>query len=371
VQFKNDGHPTDHTEVHNVYGHLMSKSCFEGIKEETGKRPFVITRAAYAGTQKYSTVWTGDNQSLWEHLRMSLPMLMNIGLSGMAFAGTDVGGFGFDATKELLSRWVQVGCFTPLFRNHSASLTRDQEPWTFDQRTEDINRKYIELRYKILPYLYDLMWEAENTGLSVIRPLLLHYQNDEETYEINDQIMVGENIMVAPIVEQGKKARSIYLPEGVWYDYWTKEKIEGKQYITRKAPLDVCPIYIKEGSIIPNYELQQYVGEKNIDTLILDVYPGNGEYTHYEDDKESYNYRNGEFNLYEYKLNCTNDKLELNINKSNSGYNSNYENYLVRLNGVDVKDVIVNGKTLELQKEGNSINFKVDINTTKIEIVTN
>ena len=132
IIFDNDGTIVTHKEIHNVYGHMMDKATYDGIKEFTGKRPFVVTRACYAGTQKYATVWTGDNQSTWEHLRMSLPMLMNLGLSGMAFCGTDVGGFGHDCTAELLSRWVQVGAFTPLFRNHSTIGSREQEPWAFD-----------------------------------------------------------------------------------------------------------------------------------------------------------------------------------------------------------------------------------------------
>src|SRR5699024_2471172 len=142
VKFNEDGKIIDHKEVHNIYGHMMDKATYEGIKKSTNKRPFVVTRACYSGTQKYSTVWTGDNQSTWEHLRMSVPMLMNLGLSGMSFCGTDVGGFGYDCTPELLSRWVQVGAFTPLFRNHTTIYSRDQEPWAFDKITEDINRKY-------------------------------------------------------------------------------------------------------------------------------------------------------------------------------------------------------------------------------------
>ena len=188
---------------------MMDKATYEGIKKATNKRPFVVTRACYSGTQKYSTVWTGDNQSTWEHLRMSVPMLMNLGLSGMSFCGTDVGGFGYDCTPELLSRWVQVGAFTPLFRNHTTIYSRDQEPWAFDKITEDINRKYIKLRYKLIPYMYDIFYKGEQSGLPIMRPLMLHYQNDHKTYEINDQFLFGENIMVAPVLEQGKQARMI------------------------------------------------------------------------------------------------------------------------------------------------------------------
>ena len=227
VMFNNDGTLIQHKEAHNVYGHMMAKATYEGIKTATNKRPFIVTRACYAGSQKYSTVWTGDNQSTWEHLRMSIPMLMNLGLSGMAFCGTDVGGFGFDCSAELLARWVQVGAFTPLFRNHSALGTRDQEPWAFDEETEEINRKYIKLRYKFIPYLYDLYRKCELTGAPIIRPLLFNYENDKNTYEINDQFLFGDSILVAPVVEQGARQRMVYLPEGDnWIDYWTKEELK-------------------------------------------------------------------------------------------------------------------------------------------------
>lgn len=346
VQFKNDGYPTDHREIHNVYGHLMSKATFEGLKKYDNKRPFVITRACYAGTQKYSTVWTGDNQSFWEHLRMSLPMLMNLGMSGFSFCGTDVGGFGFDCTGELLSRWVQVGCFTPLFRNHSTIHSRDQEPWAFDKETEDINRKYIKLRYKLLPYLYDLMFKGEETGLPVMRPLILHYQDDSNTYEINDQFLFGEDIMVAPIVEQGKTARAVYLPEGQWVDYWTKEIIQGKQFIIKEAPLDVCPVYIKKGSIIPNYPVQNYVGEIKVDNLELDIYPGNGEYVHYQDDGESFNYQEGEYNLYDFKMREENE-LEILVNIPHLKYKGSYKTIIYTINNITAKEVLVNGTPIE------------------------
>lgn len=141
---------------------------------------------------------------------MAVPMLLNLGLSGISFCGTDVGGFSFDCTGELLIRWTQLGCFSPLFRNHSNMFTRDQEPWAFDGKVEGICRKYINLRYLLLPYLYDLLWQGERTGLPIMRPLFLDYQNDEETYELNDQFMVGENLLVAPVLQQGQRCRAVY-----------------------------------------------------------------------------------------------------------------------------------------------------------------
>ena len=330
VMFNDDGREVMHKEAHNIYGHLMCDATYKGLKNATGKRPFVVTRACYAGTQKYSTIWTGDNQSTWEHLRMSLPMLMNLGLSGLAFCGTDVGGFGHDCTGELLSRWVQVGAFTPLFRNHSAMGTRDQEPWAFDKETEDINRKYIKLRYKLLPYLYDLMWKCEQTGSPIIRPLLFNYQNDIKTYEINDEFMFGDSILVAPVVEQGQRSRLVYLPDGDnWIDYWTKEEYKGGTYIIKDAPLDVCPIFIKSGSVIPVAPAQNYIGEKDSDTLTLEIYLGSNcneiKYNHFLDDGETFDYKNGIYNQYEI---CVTKESIVKVEVTNKvkGFNKTYKN---------------------------------------------
>jgi alpha-glucosidase len=356
LRFQNDNRPADHREMHNIYGHEMAKATYEGLKKATGKRPFVITRAAYAGTQKYSTVWTGDNQSLWEHLRMSLPMLMNLGLSGFAFCGTDVGGFGWDCSAELLTRWMQVGTFTPLFRNHSSRLTRNQEPWAFDERTEAICRKYIRLRYCLLPYLYDIMHGAETDGLPMIRPLFLHDQNDSNTYEINDQFLCGEAILVAPVVEQGAKARLVYLPRGDrWTDYWSGATYDGGQYIVRKTPLDLCPIYIRSGSIVPLYPVQQYVGEKKVDTLTLDIYPPasgqTGHYMHYQDDGESFNYQNGEYNLYAFVVDYDRKKqiIHLNFSMAYENYHKKYSSFKFIVNQVQAIAIYFNGIAIKFE----------------------
>ena len=360
VMFNDDGREVMHKEIHNVYGHMMAKATYEGIKKHTNKRPFIVTRACYSGSQKYSTIWTGDNQSTWEHLRMSLPMLMNLGLSGMAFCGTDVGGFGHDCTGELLSRWVQVGAFTPLFRNHSTMGSREQEPWAFDKETEDINRKYIKLRYKLIPYLYDLMHKGELTGEPIIRPLLFNYQKDKNTYEINDEFMFGDNILVAPVVEQGARHRLVYLPEGDnWIDYWTKKEYKGGQYIIKEAPLDICPIYIKVLSIIPIGKEQNYIGEKENDTLTLDIYLGetDGEimYTHYLDDGESFDYKNGILNKYDIKVSV---KENIIISFSEDiNYEKKYKKLKININNLNNKEVIFNGNKVSVINN----NFEINI----------
>lgn len=311
VVFRNGERVTDHREMHNLYGHFMAKATYDGLVKYDKRRPFIITRACYAGTHRYSTAWTGDNHSIWTHLQMAIPQLCNLAMSGMVFSGTDVGGFGSDVTPELLLRWVQVGCFSPLFRNHSAKGSRYQEPWQFGDEVVDIYKKYVELRYELIPYFYDLFYNCANTGMPVIRPLILNFPDDPEVTNMNDEFMVGDSLLVAPVVNPGQTKRMVYLPEGDWYDYFTKEKIEGGKYIIVDAPIDKCPIFVKAGSIIPKYPVQQYIGEKEITEIKLDYFPGpECQYFHYQDDGETFNYKNGEYNCY--KIEGKGENLEIN-----------------------------------------------------------
>ena len=317
VVFTDEDMPASHARMHNVYGHNMAKATYEGWKKLTGKRPFVITRACYSGSQKYTTAWTGDNQSLWTHLRMAIPQQCNLGLSGMAFVGTDIGGFGADTTPELLTRWIEVGCFSPLFRNHCAKGSMNQEPWLFGEEVLSIYRKYVELRYSLLPYFYDLFRVCEQTGLPVIRPLVLHYDHDMNVRNMNDEFLVGESLLVAPVVDQGVTKRLVYLPQGVWYDYWTHEEYQGEQYYPVDAPLSVCPIFVKAGTVLPKAPAQMYVGEISNPELILEVWPGVGSYVHYQDNGEDFAYRDGAYN--EYLFENRGDR-NLNIQKLHEGY---------------------------------------------------
>ena len=302
VVFSDGTRKAPHAEIHNVYGHFMAKAAYEGLKRLDGRRPFVITRACYAGTQKYSTAWTGDNHSIWAHLQMAVPQLCNLGLSGMPFAGTDLGGFGSDTTPELLVRWVQFACFSPLFRNHAALGSRPQEPWQFGPRVLEIYRKYVKLRYQWLPYFYDLFWEEERTGAPILRPLVFHYPDDETARTCNDEFMAGDRVLAAPVVQQGVRQRLVYLPRGEWYDYWTREKFTGPVSFVRETPLDLCPIYVKAGSVIPMAPPQSYVGETEPDTLLLDVFPGQGTWDHWLDDGESFGYREGKYHQYRFTV---------------------------------------------------------------------
>jgi alpha-glucosidase len=330
IVFSDEDRVATHSEMHNVYGHLMSKATYKGLKKYDQRRPFVITRACYAGSQKYTTGWTGDNHSIWAHLQMSIPQLCNLGLSGMSYVGTDVGGFGSDTTAELLTRWVQVGCFSPLFRNHSNKGSLCQEPWQFGDSVMSIYGKYVELRYRLLPYFYDLFVSGEESGLPIIRPLVLHYESDENVRELNDEFLVGESILVAPVVMQGARNRMVYLPEGNWIDYHTKEEITGGKFMIVEAPLDICPIYMKSGSIIPNYPVQNYVGEKEITSLILDIYKGEGIYIHYQDDGESFDYEKGIYNKYQFSISKEGYFVAQLVH---GGYEKIYESFIINYEG--------------------------------------
>ncbi|MFW9264715.1 glycoside hydrolase family 31 protein [Nostoc sp. CALU 546] len=287
-----------HTEVHNLYGLMMAKACYEGLQRHRGsERSFVLTRSGYAGVQRWSSVWMGDNQSLWEHLEMSLPMLCNMGLSGVAFVGCDIGGFAGNATAELFARWMQVGMLYPLMRGHSAMSTARHEPWVFGDRVENICREYINLRYQLLPYIYTLFWEAVTTGAPILRPLLYHFPNDPKTYTLYDQVLLGASLMAAPIYRPGVEHRSVYLPAGTWYDWWSGDRYEGPIHILAHAPLERMPLYVRGGAIVPMQPVRQYVDQAPLDEIRLRIWPGNNEYQLFEDDGYTNKYQNKKFLL--------------------------------------------------------------------------
>lgn len=299
-----------HEKVHNIYGHFMAKATYEGLaKNDGGKRPFVLTRAAYAGSQKYCGGWTGDNHSIWAHIALSLEQVCNLSVSGLAMCGSDIGGFGSDTTPELLVRFYEAAVFVPFFRNHSAMGTRRQEPWQFDETTIDAVRKTVKLRYRFIPYIYDLAHECEKTGAPIVRPLVYEYPVDKHVRNISDEYMLGSFVLVAPVIAPGKEAREVYLPDGDWYDYYTGEKYSGGRYILADAPLDKVPVFIKAGAIIPVADGEiRSTEDITEDKISILTYPGKGSFVHYQDDNETFAYRDGAYNAVEYTLDG--DKLE-------------------------------------------------------------
>ncbi|KEO81598.1 glycoside hydrolase family 31 protein [Tumebacillus flagellatus] len=321
VMHGNDGDPKTHGELHNHYGLLMSKATYEGLKEQLGgKRPFVLTRAGYSSIQKYAAVWTGDNRSFWEHLSMSVPMILNMGLSGIAFAGADVGGFAHHSNGELLARWTQVGAFLPYFRNHSAIGFARQEPWSYGEEYEAVIKQYIEMRYVFLPHLYTLFREASVSGMPVVRPLVLEYPQDPKTHNMSDQFLFGDSILIAPIMQPDTDHRAVYLPAGTWIDYHTGEVLEGGRTILAHAPIHVMPMYVKEGAVFATGNVVPHSGVKQ--DITFHVYAGNGSYRFYEDDAETFAYEEGAYNLLRVEQRVEGSQLVLSWTEEHSGYES-------------------------------------------------
>ncbi len=321
VVFSDGQKPATHAKMHNVYGHNMAKATYYGLKENTGKRPYVITRAAYAGTQKYSTVWTGDNQSLWTHIQMMVPQLCNLGLSGFSFAGTDIGGFGADTTPELLTRWIEAAIFSPLLRNHAAAGTRVQEPWVFDEPTLSIYRKYLKLRYHLISYLYDRFYLESKTGLPVMRPLVLNYPQDKNVRKMNDEYMVDQDFLVAPILQEGQTKRAVYLPAGQWLDFWTGAEYSGQNTILVDAPIDKLPLFIKKNTILPWDQSRDHVDVSDHQLMTFRLFGEQGNYIHYQDDGTSFDYQKGKYNLYEIRMSNHQFKVDLKY----AGYDKPYQ----------------------------------------------
>ena len=278
--------PQPHAAVHNLYGQAMAQASREGLlSHRPDERPFVVTRAGYAGIQRHAIVWTGDTSSHWEHLRDAVPMLLNLSLSGVPFCGGDVGGFLGNATPELFVRWLQFAAFTPFFRNHSNLGTRDQEPWAFGPEVETIARETLRLRYQLIPLLYCLSQRAASEGEPLIRPLLYHYTNDSVAVACNSQFLLGRDLLIAPVLEPGCPARSVYLPNDVWYDFGTGERHVGGKSILAETPLNRIPVYVRAGGILPLAPARNSTQEPPGETLTLHVWPGpEGSLHWYEDD---------------------------------------------------------------------------------------
>jgi len=254
MRFDRDGANHSHERYHNQYALLMAMATHEGMrKAEPNMRTFILSRAGSAGIQRYAAQWLGDNSSEWGHLQMSVSMAMGLGVSGQPFVGADVPGFSATPTPELAARWMQYGALTPFCRCHNEAGERDQYPWSFGPGVEKRSRAALELRYRLLPYIYSAFMQASETGHPIQRPLLFEFQNDRQARETDDVYLFGDALLVAPVLEPGQTARHVYLPEGTWIDWYTGERHTGGQFITAAAPLDRIPLFARGGRIIPSY----------------------------------------------------------------------------------------------------------------------
>jgi len=250
-----EGRGGDHREAHNVFGMLMNRAGFEGLAaERPDRRPFIVTRSGWVGMQRYSWSWTGDVQTSWEALRMTPAMALGLGLCGLPYTGSDIGGFSGVPSPELYARWFQLGSFMPFFRTHCAINLSPREPWTFGPRVLGIVKACMEQRLRLLPYWYTLTWEAATTGLPLLRPLFWSEPARVDLREVDDAFLVGDDLLVAPVLEEGAVNRSVILPRGTWYPLDGEALEGGPTPVTLSAPLEVLPVLARGGSIIPMRE---------------------------------------------------------------------------------------------------------------------
>ena len=354
VRHDYDGNPCSHRKAHNIYGMQMARATYHGVKKFSHpKRPFVITRAAYSGTQRYTSTWTGDNIANWEHLWIANVQVQRLAMSGFSFAGSDIGGFAEQPHGELYARWIQLATFHPFFRVHSSGDHGDQEPWTFDEDITDIVRKFIELRYQLLPYLYTAFWDYTERGVPLIKSLVMFDQEDVSTHYRIDEFIFGDSILACPVQEPNAKGRRMYIPRGEWYNYWTDEVVKGGKETWVDADIDSMPVFIKEGAIIPKYPVQQYVGERKIEEITLDIYykKGKEDSQFFEDAQDGYDYTKGRFCLRSFKLTGRKNQLVIQQHKEGS-YESDCKVFKLQIHGLpfEVKNIQLDNETKSLEQ---------------------
>jgi alpha-glucosidase len=366
-----DGLRDTHRRYHNIYGMQMARATFEGLEKlAPEKRPFVLTRAGFSGVQRYAAVWTGDNYASWDHLALTIPMLANMSVSGVPFVGADVGGFNEMPSGELYARWLQAAALTPFLRSHSVGWVGNKEAWEYGDEFTKINRETVELRYKFLPYLYTLFYEHERTGEPIMRPLWYEYPNDKGTYLISDEYMVGDDVLVAPVVKEGMTTRGIYLPVGAdWVDWWTGDRLESGKTHFLPAPIDRLPIFVRVGSVIPTQNVIQSTDEMPSSPVTLNVVagiqPGKTEVSQlFQDAGDGYGYRQTEWRTitFEHKQ----GSLKIQPIGNFSGQQIKYLT-VVGLTG-DVKDVLGDGKKLPRKFDAEHKRLTVELKGNETEI---
>lgn len=313
------GRKLTHLECHNVYAEHMVRPLKDVFRKDN-LRPYLFTRSGFATTSKYAFTWNGDNYSLWHHLRYSIPQIATLGLSNFMFNGVDIGGFGGDTNKQLLIRWVEGNILIPFFRNHSTLDTKAQEPYAYDEETLSIYRKYLNIRYDLIPYLYNLAKDMNKKGELMLRPMFYNYPEDINCIDINDQYMVGDSLMLAPILSQDTYKRIVCFPKGIWIDYLTGKTYKGDKHYIIDMPIGYTGIYVKNNSIIPNFENLTYINKNEIDTIIFKLYGNKGTYELYEDDGDTLDYEKGIYNLYKVSFNKNKFTFKVKRNKYNSTY---------------------------------------------------
>lgn len=325
VRMGEGGRPFDMRRMHNLYGFHMAQTAWEAsLQARPERRPFILTRAGFAGQQRFTTVWSGDNRSRWPDMARGLRIALGLGLSGVAMNGMDVGGFIGSPDPELFVRWMQLGAFTPFFRNHTGKKSGPQEPWAFGPDVESLAREAIALRYGLLPLWYTLMRESHESGSPMIRPMFWHYPDDDRSYRraFQHQFMVGDALLVAPVLDQGQRRQEVFLPPGRWLDRIRNVVLEGDTVVVLPASLGAIPRFLRAGGIVPRQPPASRVNATGPDTLILDIFADApyGNFLLYDDDGLSNAYREGDFRQTQFEFVRERDHLTVTRTVERDGF---------------------------------------------------
>lgn len=375
------------SEAHNLYPNLYNRNIFEGMESE-GERGVIITRSTWAGGQRYPWVWSGDIDCSFTAMKEQIVAGQTMGLSGIPFWSNDLGGFWGEVvgallyggtlnlnmqnlralsnlrgligkpSDELQIRWTaQFGAFSPMMRAHGTGLWMEfsriggREPWQFNETAQEIFRFYDKLRYQLIPYIYSCAYESTQTGLPMMRALVLDFPHDENCYNQDSEYMFGPAFLVAPVCEEGARERAVYLPEGTWIDFWSNQIYEGPVEINYPAPLEILPLFVRGGSIIPTGPVMNYTDEKPLDPLTLWVYPqSNGTFSLYEDDGISLDHKNGSFAITPMSVEVQDDRISLHLGEKMGEYENEISERECRvvMKGIErPQSVKADGKDLE------------------------
>ena len=351
LEFDFDGEKASHRKARNVFGMQMARSTQAGARKQAPKkRPFVLTRSGFAGIQRFAAAWTGDNVASEEHMLAGIRLVNSLGMSGVAFAGYDVGGFAGEASKGLFARWMSIAAFSPLYRAHSMINTKDAEPWAFGEEVEEISRNYLNFRYSLLPTIYSAFHQSTNNGLPLAASLAIHYPQDEAIYQtaFQNEYLFCDTFLVAP-VESFREISKVYLPQGEWYYLYTDQKHQGSQVIYQDSPLNYLPVYVQAGKIFAQQSPTQHTGMAPDSTLILHLYRGStgSTYTHYEDAGEGLDYLDGEFFSREIQYQPENGSLK--IEQAKGQQSSQYAKIRLFFHGFESLNPQLNGTKQDLK----------------------
>ena len=364
INFHYEGEVVSHRKARNIYGLQMAKAAKEGSElQSPDSRPFVLTRSGFAGVQRYAAAWTGDNVSSEEHMLAGIRLVNSLGLSGVSFAGYDVGGFAGEATKSLFARWMSIAAFAPFYRAHSMINSNDSEPWSFGEEVEEISKNYMKLRYQLLPTLYSNFYKSSQTGLPIAKSLAIDHPFDPFIYTelFQNQYLFCDSILIAPI-ESTRQIAKVYLPEGDWYYFYNDQKFSGNQIIYVDTPLSYLPVFAKAGSIIAMQSTIPHTESKNDGVLRLHIYKGEGNnsFTHYEDDGISKAYKGNGYFKREVKWDSENQ--EIHFGAVDGEYKSKFEKIQLYIHGIStdkisIKDLQINANTENLAFLGRLTDF--------------